>query len=313
MAMCDTLPFHLHHISATVLLIVLFMTPITFNCISISTVQLTPIFRSLSDALDFRYPYLNYPSLIFLQGLHIDSQCLLLMETSFVLVLAKVGSSAQGDPVWNAGLPTSLDVHSADALIPLLRDGVAKALTSRTGYQRLRRDFCWKEVIGHAIERFSRWCGFWFLIWLLYMEMFTLHMVVKLYLRILMIRCSPGSSIRVDVNRFECCKNPSLEGTLFVVTDAAGRTCVHLGVPVDVQAAESPVPLKPFCAADVRDDVETGTSHSYNLKMLRLSLGWSVEAGIVMKCSKKFWLNPAILFEGFVAFRTYKYIYNIYI
>ena len=29
------------------------------------------------------------------------------------------------------GLPTSLDVHSADALIPLLRDGVAKALTLR--------------------------------------------------------------------------------------------------------------------------------------------------------------------------------------
>ncbi len=53
--------------------------------------------------------------------------------------------------------------------------------------------------------------------------------------------------------------------------NAAGRTCVHLGVPVDVQAAESPVPLKPFCAADVRDDVETGTSHSYDLKMLGLS------------------------------------------
>lgn len=66
----------------------------------------------------------------------------------------------------------------------------------------------------------------------------------------------------------------TLQGTLSLLnpwTNAAERTCVHLGVPVDVQAAESPVPLKPFCAADVRDDVETGTSHSYNLKMLRLS------------------------------------------
>ena len=44
------------------------------------------------------------------------------------------------------------------------------------------------------------------------------------------------------------------------------RTCIHLGVPVDVQAAESPVPLKPFCAADVRDDVELATSHSHTLK-----------------------------------------------
>ena len=33
-----------------------------------------------------------------------------------------------------AGLATSLDVHSADALIPLLRDGVAKALTLRNRY-----------------------------------------------------------------------------------------------------------------------------------------------------------------------------------
>ena len=51
----------------------------------------------------------------------------LLMGTSFVLVLGKgwVNQSI-------AGLPTSLDVHSADALIPLLRDGVAKALTLRT-------------------------------------------------------------------------------------------------------------------------------------------------------------------------------------
>jgi hypothetical protein len=39
-----------------------------------------------------------------------------------------------------------------------------------------------------------------------------------------------------------------------------------LGVPVDVQATESPVPLKPFCAADVRDDVELATSHSHTLK-----------------------------------------------
>lgn len=45
--MCDTLPFHLYHISATVLLIVLLMTLITFNCVSNSTVQLTAIFRSL--------------------------------------------------------------------------------------------------------------------------------------------------------------------------------------------------------------------------------------------------------------------------
>ena len=44
------------------------------------------------------------------------------------------------------------------------------------------------------------------------------------------------------------------------------RTCIHLGVPVDVQATESPVPLKPFCAADVRDDVELATSHSHTLK-----------------------------------------------
>ena len=60
----------------------------------------------------------------------------LLMDTSFVLVLGKgwVNQSI-------AGLPTSLDVHSADALIPLLRDGVAKALTLRTcsgaGFQRI--------------------------------------------------------------------------------------------------------------------------------------------------------------------------------
>lgn len=85
------------------------------------------------------------------------------------------------------GLPTSLDVHSADALIPLLRDGVAKALTL--------------------------------------------------------------------------------------------RTCVHLGVPVDVQATESPVPLKPFCAADVRDDVELATSHSHTLKNVANELRAACERG----------------------------------
>lgn len=85
------------------------------------------------------------------------------------------------------GLPTSLDVHSADALIPLLRDGVAKALTL--------------------------------------------------------------------------------------------RTCIHLGVPVDVQAAESPVPLKPFCAADVRDDVELATSHSHTLKNVANELRAACERG----------------------------------
>eukprot|EP00929_Paragymnodinium_shiwhaense_P105133 TRINITY_DN7004_c0_g3_i1.p1 TRINITY_DN7004_c0_g3~~TRINITY_DN7004_c0_g3_i1.p1 ORF type:complete len:560 (-),score=120.37 TRINITY_DN7004_c0_g3_i1:493-2172(-) len=30
------------------------------------------------------------------------------------------------------------------------------------------------------------------------------------------------------------------------------RTCVHLAIPVDVQAAPSPIPMKPFCAADAR-------------------------------------------------------------
>lgn len=45
---------------------------------------------------------------------------------------------------------------------------------------------------------------------------------------------------------------------------------MHLGVPVDVQAAESPVPLKPFCAADVRDDVEHGASHSFAIKTFGL-------------------------------------------
>lgn len=81
----------------------------------------------------------------------------------------------------------SLDVHSADALIPLLRDGVAKALTL--------------------------------------------------------------------------------------------RTCVHLGVPVDVQAAESPVPLKPFCAADVRDDVELAGSHSYVIRNVASELLAAAERG----------------------------------
>ncbi|CAK9110492.1 unnamed protein product [Durusdinium trenchii] len=85
------------------------------------------------------------------------------------------------------GLPMSLDVHSADALVPLLRDGVAKALTL--------------------------------------------------------------------------------------------RTTVHLGVPVDVQAAESPVPLKPFCAADVRDDVEHGASHSFAIKNVASELRAAAERG----------------------------------
>ncbi|OLP96269.1 putative acetolactate synthase large subunit [Symbiodinium microadriaticum] len=44
------------------------------------------------------------------------------------------------------------------------------------------------------------------------------------------------------------------------------RTVVHLGLPVDVQAAKSPVPLKPFCASDVRDDVELSETHSYVIK-----------------------------------------------
>lgn len=88
-----------------------------------------------------------------------------------------------------------------------------------------------------------------------------------------MIKCSPGSLILGgnfrDLSAVRTLQlNPVSPESL---TDSAERTCVHLGVPVDVQAAESPVPLKPFCAADVRDDVETGTSHSYNLKMLRLS------------------------------------------
>lgn len=37
-----------------------------------------------------------------------------------------------------------------------------------------------------------------------------------------------------------------------VATALTRRTCVHLGIPVDVQAAECPVPPKPFCAADAR-------------------------------------------------------------
>ena len=44
------------------------------------------------------------------------------------------------------------------------------------------------------------------------------------------------------------------------------RTVVHLGLPVDVQAAESPVPLKPFCAADVRAEVEAPETHSFIIK-----------------------------------------------
>jgi len=52
-----------------------------------------------------------------------------------------------------------------------------------------------------------------------------------------------------------------------------------LGVPVDVQATESPVPLKPFCAADVRDDVELATSHSHTLKNVANELRAACERG----------------------------------
>ena len=44
------------------------------------------------------------------------------------------------------------------------------------------------------------------------------------------------------------------------------RTVVHLGLPVDVQAAQCPVPLKPFCAADVRAEVELPETHSFVIK-----------------------------------------------
>ncbi|CAJ1389781.1 unnamed protein product [Effrenium voratum] len=85
------------------------------------------------------------------------------------------------------GLPMSLDVHSPDALIPLLRDAVAKALTL--------------------------------------------------------------------------------------------RTCVHLAVPVDVQAADSPVPLKPFCAADARDELTLADSHSYLIRNVASELSAAVDRG----------------------------------
>ena len=41
-----------------------------------------------------------------------------------------------------------------------------------------------------------------------------------------------------------------------VATATTRRTCAHLAVPVDVQAAKAPLPLKSFCAATAPDRIQ---------------------------------------------------------
>jgi len=57
------------------------------------------------------------------------------------------------------------------------------------------------------------------------------------------------------------------------------RTCVHLGVPVDVQEAECPVPVKKFCAAGARSNISFPETHQFVLDNVATEIKLAAKRG----------------------------------